>query len=93
MFLVDADENAAPVAFKSYKSRSVTRSVLAVEMIAFVDIFDEAFAIKSTIEMTISNSVELHLLTDSKSLFDIISKGSRKNEKRLMLDVHAAREG
>ena len=37
--------------------------------------------------------MQLHLLTDSKSLFDIISKGSRTNEKRVMLDIHAAREG
>ena len=55
--------------------------------------FDEAFAIKDTIEMAIANSVQLHLLTDSKSLFHIISKGSRTNEKRLILDVYAARKG
>ena len=42
--------------------------------------------------MAIANSVQLHQLTDSKSLFDIISKGSRTNEKRLMLDVYAARQ-
>ena len=37
--------------------------------------------------------MHLHLLTDSKSLFDFISKESRTNEKHLMLDIHAAREG
>ena len=29
---------------------------------------------------------------DSKILFDIISKGSRTNEKRIMLDIYAARK-
>ena len=35
----------------------------------------------------------LPLRTDSKSLFDVISKGSRASEKRMMLDIAAAREG
>ncbi len=34
----------------------------------------------------------MHLLTDSKSLFEIISKGSRTSEKRVMLDLHPVRE-
>ena len=70
----------------------MTRSVLVAEVIAFADLFLEAFAINDFIEMEIANSVQLHLLTDSKSLFDIISKGSRTNEKRMMLDVYAARQ-
>ena len=35
----------------------------------------------------------MHLSSDSKSLFDIISKGSRTSEKRIMFDIHAARQG
>ena len=31
-------------------------------------------------------------MTDSKSLFDIISKGSRTSEKRVTLDIHTARQ-
>ena len=62
-------------------------------MIAFANLFDEAFALKKTVELALNRNVHLHLLTDSKSLFDIISKGSPTNEKRLMLDIHAAREG
>ena len=34
----------------------------------------------------------MHLMTDSKSLFDIISKGSRTCEKLIMLDIHSARQ-
>ena len=93
IFLVDGDENAEPIAFKSYKLRRATRSVLAAEVIAFANMFDESFAIKDTIEVAIANSVQLHLLTDSKSFFDTISKGNRTNEKRLMLDVYVARQG
>ena len=89
---MDIDENSAPIAFKSYKSRHVTRFVLAAEVIAFSDLFDEAFVLKDSIEMEIANNVQLHLLTDSKSLFDIIRKKSRTNENRLMQDVYAARQ-
>ena len=35
----------------------------------------------------------MQLLTDSKSLFDVISKGSRTSEKHVMLDIAAVREG
>lgn len=37
--------------------------------------------------------IPVQLLTDSKSLFDVISKGSRTSEKRMMLDIAAARDG
>ena len=43
--------------------------------------------------MAIANNVQLYLLTDSKTLCDIISKACRTNEKRPMLDVYAARQG
>ena len=33
------------------------------------------------------------LLTDTKPLFDIISKSNRTSEKRILLDIRAAREG
>lgn len=35
----------------------------------------------------------LHLLTDSKSRFNILIKGTRTSEKRLMLHVYEACEG
>ena len=43
--------------------------------------------------MAIYNSVQLHLLTGSKSLSDVISEVSRTNENRLMLDIYATRQG
>ena len=32
------------------------------------------------------------MLVDSKSFFDILSKGSRTNEKRIMLYIYSARQ-
>ena len=82
-----------PINFKSYKSRRVTRSSMAGEVIAFSDLFDVATTLANELELVFSRKVPVQLFTDSKSLFDFISKGSRTSEKRMMLDIAAAREG
>ena len=92
VLLIDDSSAAIPISFKSYKSRRVARSVLSAEVIAFADLFDDAFALRSQVEQALQRAVPMHLLTDSKSLFDIISKGSRTSEKRIMFDIHATRE-
>jgi len=66
---------------------------MAGEVIAFSDMFDVAVTLAEEIRTTFQRPIPLHLLTDSKALFDIISKGSRTSEKRMMLDIAAAREG
>jgi len=66
---------------------------MAGEVIAFSDMFDVAITLAEEIRTIYKRSIPLHLLTDSKALFDIISKGSRTSEKRMMLDIAAAREG
>lgn len=89
---MDDEGNATPVTIKSYKSWRVTRSVLAAEVIAFADLFDNAYSIRPSLEQELGRLVPLYFLTDSKYLYDIISKGSRPSEKHLMLDVYATRE-
>ena len=42
-------------------------------------------------EHALSQAVPMHPLIDSKSLFDVVSKSSRTSEKRIVLDIHAAR--
>lgn len=66
---------------------------MAGEVIAFSDMFDVAVTLAEELRTIYKRSVPLHLLTDNKALFDIISKGSRTSEKRMMLDIAAAREG
>ena len=91
--LVDKHANAVPIDFKSYKSRRVVRSAMAGEVIAFSDLFDRAATLAAEIGDILGRKIPVQLLTDSKSLFDVISKGSRTSEKRVMLDIAAAREG
>ena len=92
-FLGDNTGAVIPISFKSYKAKRVTRSDMAGEVIAFSDLFDVAAVLSAELEVLLGTKVSVQLLTDSKSLFDVISKGSRTSEKRPMLDIAAAREG
>ena len=92
-FIGDDKGSVVPISFKSYKSRRVTRSAIAGEVISFSDLFDVAAVLSAELEGMLGYKVPVQLLTDSMSLFDVISKGSRTSEKRMMLDIAAAREG
>ena len=75
--LTDDNHNAIPVSFESYKSRRVALSVLFAEVIAFADLFDDAPTIRNQLVFVLRKQIPVHILTDSKSMFDIRSKGSR----------------
>ena len=66
---------------------------MAGEVIAFSDLFDVAVTLAAELKSLLLQPVSVQLFTDSKSLFDVFSKGSRTSEKRMMLDIAAAREG
>lgn len=63
------------------------------ELIAFSDLFDVAVSSAEEIGIMLSKKIPVQLLTDSKSLFHVVSKGSRTSEKKMMLDIAAAKEG
>jgi len=90
--LCDKFDNASILHFQSYKSRRVARSVLGAETYAFADAFDFAFCTKQDIELVMGRDIPLMMFTDSKSLFDIITKCSHTQEKRLMIDLQAVRD-
>ncbi len=90
--LSDAIGKAIPLSFKSYKARRVTRSVTAAEVIAFNDMFEAALKMAAELKKMMGKNVPLRLLTESKSFLDVISKGSRTSDKRMMIDIAAARE-
>ena len=92
VFLGDNRGTVVPIHFKSYKAKRIVRSAMAGELIAFSHMFDAAITINSELEAILRRRVPLQLFTDSKSLFDVISKGSKTSEKRLMLEIAAARE-
>ena len=90
--LCDEHDNASLLHFTSYKSRRVTRSVLGAETYAFADAYDFAYCAKRNLEAMLDHRVPLHMFTDSKSLFDVITKSFQTKQRILMIDLQSVRD-
>ena len=69
----------------------MSRSVLGSETMAFADAFDMAFVIKIDLERMLGNSIPISMVTDSLSLFDVVTRASVFAEKRLLIDIEAVK--
>ena len=65
---------------------------MAGEKYAFVDAFGHAYTIKHDLETLYNRPISLAMFTDSKQVFDVLTKASYPTERRLMVDVAAVRE-
>ena len=65
---------------------------MAAETMAFADTFDSSFYIKHDLASMVGKPIPLLILTDSRPLFDILMCEKYTTEKRLMIDISAARE-
>ena len=68
------------------------RSIMAEEIYDFSAAFDEAFAIRHDLQLVLNTKIALKMYTDSKQLFDVITRALHTTEKRLMVEIMAARE-
>ena len=48
--------------------------------------------LKADLELLLSRRIPLQIFTDSKTLFDVIVRGSTTRERRLMIDIYATRQ-
>jgi hypothetical protein len=92
ILLADASGNCAFIQWSSHKARRVTRSSMASEVLAFTDGLDAGYILKMELERMLGSPMPLLMLTDSQALFDVISKNLRTTERRLELDILAARK-
>ena len=89
--LSDAKDNVAIIICRSYKCRRITRSDLASECHALADAFDYSYLVKYDPEKLLQQWIPVQMLTDSKSLFDVIIRASTTSERRLMIDISATK--
>jgi hypothetical protein len=66
---------------------------MAAEVMAFADAFDASYSIKNDLQTMLRQSIPLLIMTDSRPLFDVIIRARYTTEKRLMVDLAAARQG
>ena len=92
IFLADDKDKSQPLFWSSHKSKRVSRSVFGSETMAFADAFDMAFAMKNDFCKMTSLDIPIVMLTDSLSLFDVITKAKITSERRLMIDVKVVKD-
>ena len=93
IMLKDNNNLVAPVGWSSTKIRRVARSTVTAETLAMLDACDAAFPLsKIVLEILQRSSVDIHVMTDNKSLFDNIHSSKATTEKRLIVDMCAIRE-
>ncbi len=60
--------------------------------IRFLRGFDNAYIIKHDLERILNSRIPPSMYTDSKQIFDVVTRASYTTEKRLAIDISAARE-
>ena len=84
--------NCVVLAYCSKKSKRVVRSIMVDEIFAFAAALDHAFVIQHDLKGILGRPIGHIMFTDSKKMFDVITKYSHTIEKRLMIEVTASRE-
>jgi hypothetical protein len=90
--LADERGQASLLQFSSTKAKRVCRSALTAEALSFVAGFDFAYLLKADLQELLGKTIPMLILTDSEPLFNIITRERFTTEKRLMIDLAAARE-
>lgn len=92
IILADETNNCCILQYSSKKSHRVTRSSMAAETLAFVDAFDNAILTKHDLRRLLNLDIPIIMLMDSEALFRILTRSRYTTERRLEIDIAAARE-
>lgn len=92
ILLCDDDDKCNIIHYSSENSHQVDRSILGGETFAFANGMDFILTLKCDLENIICATLPVKLYTNSKILFDFITKNSVTAEERLMIDIRCLRE-
>lgn len=90
--IADAKNNANIIHYSSFKSKRVTRSVIAADLYALAHAFDIGSTICQTITVLYGKPRPMTVYTDSKRLYDGILGANATAEKRLLIDLSLLRQ-
>eukprot|EP00173_Palmaria_palmata_P003808 Plantae.Rhodophyta-Palmaria_palmata.ctg4150.p2 GENE.Plantae.Rhodophyta-Palmaria_palmata.ctg4150~~Plantae.Rhodophyta-Palmaria_palmata.ctg4150.p2 ORF type:complete len:156 (-),score=20.32 Plantae.Rhodophyta-Palmaria_palmata.ctg4150:275-742(-) len=89
---MDASGRFSILKFRSGKCHRIVHSAMAAEACAFAEAFDASFVVKYELERLLKRPTALQMLVDSKQIFDAVTQSTRTTEKRLLLDLAAAKQ-
>ncbi|KHJ32728.1 hypothetical protein EV44_g1731 [Erysiphe necator] len=92
--LVDGEGKANTIHWQSVKCKRVTKSVSASELYAISLGFDQGSALNFSINsiLKLPKPIPLIICTDSRTIFDCLTRLNTVQEKRLMIDIMCLRE-
>lgn len=85
--LADASNKMRVLGSRSCKTSRVARSAMVAETLAFTAALNAAIVIRHQLQLLLRASVLLLMLTDSKSLFDVLISNQSTTERRLMVNI------
>lgn len=92
ILLCDRNNTCNIMDFGSRESIRVVRSIVGGKLYAFTKAFDTSFTIAADVTRIFQRNISVRMYTDSKQVFDVITRGKRPAKKRLAIDVMSARE-
>lgn len=92
VLLCDKTSFVLVIDFLSRKLKRVVRSLMSAELFAFADVDDAILIIADGMSHVLGVRIAVRTYNVSKQKFDIITRGKQPTEKRLAVDITAARE-
>lgn len=85
-------DNASILHYASWKFPRVPNSVLAAEVHTLTSCYDYSYSIAHVLSSILNRKVPIEIFTDSKSIFETVSKLTSITEKRLLIYLLALRK-
>ena len=87
IIMVDKFDKCNILHYGSNRCQRVCRSVLAAEMHALILGFDFEYVIQDMVKELIGRKLDVEVMTDSKTLFNVVTKEAMTTERRLQIDI------